>query len=263
MTKQNKRAITASPTSKPIIQKKTDSKETPNKSPHDVIGQIQEENDEFGSTWCAAETRCLNTLKAATSEIVCNRCKYNVHNDCCDMLQEKDKIIIYCSKCLNNNGNVQVEEQIHHNSNWAANNTLKNNNTDKGLFTIKHGSESWCAARTMCKNKSEQATANRCNNCRNFTHKECFDTVMMDKRKQTFCLWCVQIEKDFQSDQNTMFVASGNHQIRDTSTKPREEEIIFQSIVMQVKLEMKNPSNKMKVVWILVTMSDERTRTKT
>jgi hypothetical protein len=104
MTKQTKRSSTAyvpSPTSKPVLQKKTDSKGTPNKTGFNVIGRVQEEMEEYGeSLWCAAENLCKNTLKAATSELVCNGCNHNIHNDCCKYGQNNNSIYILCLKCL-------------------------------------------------------------------------------------------------------------------------------------------------------------------
>jgi hypothetical protein len=61
-----------------------------------------------------AEKKCTNTLKAATSEIVCDVCEHNVHNDCCEILEYDHKLTTYCRKCVEkklNTGKVTKHNQ--------------------------------------------------------------------------------------------------------------------------------------------------------
>jgi hypothetical protein len=88
MKGQNKRQGTTyvpSPTSKQVLQKKTDLKNTPNKTILEGNGQLQQENQVernkqknsdhyagrlvYGSErWCAAKQQCLNKNEPATSK---------------------------------------------------------------------------------------------------------------------------------------------------------------------------------------------------
>jgi hypothetical protein len=221
MKRDNKRAITSyfpSPTSKPILQKKFDLKETPNKTILEANEQKMIEIEEFGGKrWCAAGTDCTNTLKAATSEIVCNICELNVHNDCCDVVQKDDDLLFYCRTCLNT-----TQKK---NNNTIPNNITDSRQQDLKVLQVTHGSQHWCAAKKECKNHNERANGKRCANCRTFTHKECFEQVTINKEQYTYCLSCTKIEYDRQME-------TSNLEEYGTDKNKGEEEIVFQHTVL-------------------------------
>jgi hypothetical protein len=68
--------------------------------------------EEFGEiSWCAAEKKCKNTLKAATRDITCSKCGNNVHNDCCETVEKHYTIHIYCFTCLDTRHTATKEQQ--------------------------------------------------------------------------------------------------------------------------------------------------------
>jgi hypothetical protein len=210
MKRQQKRGIDTyfpSPTSKPILQKKVDSKTTPGKLLNKDKGILQEEMEDYGGIlWCAAETKCTNTLKAATSDIVCSQCQNNVHNDCCDSVEKNKQIYIYCLKCLNINQKTTVDIQEGQIKFVEQNTGNSNDNYNKSQIEVnnssnnKHGSKIWCAAKTRCNNQFEKASEHRCSKCRYFAHAECRDQIDIKGKQHIYCLLCITNERDFQKN---------------------------------------------------------------
>jgi hypothetical protein len=123
---------------------------------------VQEKMDDYGGIlWCAAETQCTNTLKAASSDINCSQCHNNVHNDCCDYVEEKNIIYIYCAKCLHKKKEVveQVQEGqtnlAEHKIGQDISNHSKKHTDINNYPNCKYDSKSWCAAKTKCQNQQE------------------------------------------------------------------------------------------------------------
>jgi hypothetical protein len=237
MKQHNKRTITTyipSPTSKPVVEKKMDVKDTPNKTNEKSNGAPEVKIDEFGgSKWCAAESACTNTLKAATSEVVCSRCKNYVHNDCCKSIQEEHNLHIYCLKCLNKSS--KIAEGLNYNG------------------VIKHGNDAWCGAREHCCNNISAATKeHQCQECKYNVHSTCFILV----ENVTRCLWCYELYENENEEVVNRTVTSSEYDVDYQSDSvivhteqnfisgKEEEEIKFEK---EDEEEIKNISLKIQV----------------
>jgi hypothetical protein len=195
MKGHNKRAITTyvpSPTSKPILPKKADAKETPNKTIQKEIWELEQKNHidpdntgikqgnnddpwqkhrQYGSdTWCAAKNKCKNRNERATSRKKCANCLGCTHLECFGNNKRA-----FCLTCED----VHIRNQPKDKASINITPIQKTNNEYKmsnfGKQVTQYGSEQWCAAAYGCLKKKETATSQRrCNNCGGCTHPDCF-----------------------------------------------------------------------------------------
>jgi hypothetical protein len=150
MREDNKRPITTytpSPTSKPVLQKKADAKNTPNKIHQAEIEQKQQEihsaniktatkqnNNPWSikhgsSKWCAAKYKCLNSKEQASSRKKCANCLGVTHIECFGKHKKE-----FCITCEEEN----LQQSTHH------------------VTQLGYGTSTWCAALEQCRTIKKQ-----------------------------------------------------------------------------------------------------------
>jgi hypothetical protein len=88
---------TSSPSLK-VNPKKKDDKETPKKNNSVENGIKMSEIKTFGTDeWCGSREKCNNNKTAATTDNICEECKYNTHIEC---IAKGFKYCLWCEELL-------------------------------------------------------------------------------------------------------------------------------------------------------------------
>jgi hypothetical protein len=213
MKGHNKRSIAAyfpSPTSKPLLQKKTDAKATPNKTIQEEIGHLQQENcnttdsnvidndknPDFcriahgSDRWCASKHKCSNKNEQATSRRKCANCLGCTHLECFGKFKKA-----LCLPC---------EEEKIPASTLTTYYEANNNEYDN---MPRFGTSIWCAAQEQCTNKTNGASnLYTCYQCSLNVHTECIERVMINEVNCNVCLWCaelLELEQEYEDSKET------------------------------------------------------------